>query len=100
MNSVATGLRGNTTLKSLRVDANNIGDMGIEQLAVVLAQPSAVLATLSLASNHIGDDGASTFAAMLAKNSSLLRCNLDGKDRPLPQHARTVGHDSYCICSQ
>jgi Ran GTPase-activating protein (RanGAP) involved in mRNA processing and transport len=78
MNYVATGLRANTTLKALRVDANNIGDMGIEQLAVVLAQTSAALSTLSLSSNHIGDDGASTLAAMLAKNASLLYCNLDG----------------------
>jgi len=55
-------------LKSLNLGFNNIGDMGAERLATILASPECSLTHLDLNSNFIGDHGAHSIAHSLQEN--------------------------------
>ena len=66
-----------SSLATLNLADNGIGDEGATSLAGVLGQCSS-LASLNLESNDIGDGGATSLAGALGQCSSLARLNLGG----------------------
>jgi NLR family CARD domain-containing protein 3 len=70
MVALANALAENTTLKSLSLARNGIGDIGAAALAEGLRRNQS-LSALSLWGNQISDHGISAFAAMLTQNRSL-----------------------------
>jgi Ran GTPase-activating protein (RanGAP) involved in mRNA processing and transport len=65
----------NSSLTTLNLAGNYIGDDGAKALSAALAQNSS-LTTLNLTDNEIGADGAQALGAALAQNSSLTTLNL------------------------
>jgi NLR family CARD domain-containing protein 3 len=70
MAALANALADNTTLKSLSLARNGIGDIGIVALAEALRHNQS-LSALSLWGNQISDQGIFAFAEMLTQNRSL-----------------------------
>ena len=67
------GLEGNTTLKSINLWDNRIGDEGAKALAEAIETYGTQLQTLNLWGNKIGNEGAVAFAELLRNNQSALR---------------------------
>ncbi|XP_068699918.1 protein NLRC3-like isoform X2 [Montipora foliosa] len=67
----------NTSLTTLRLDDNSIGDEGATSLSQVLAVNTS-LTTLKLSGNSIGDAGATSLSQALAVNTSLTTLKLFG----------------------
>merc|ERR1712129_466891 len=65
----------NSTLTTLQLGYNSIGDQGAERLAAAL-EKNGTLMTLQLDDNSIGDQGAERLAAALEKNSTLTTLEL------------------------
>ena len=77
--SMAAALEKNSTLTSLDLSENEIGHIGAASLAAAL-QKNSTLTSMSLRGNDIGDEGVASLAAALEKNYALevLDCNLPG----------------------
>jgi len=73
---LATGLKSNTSLKSLNLDSNSFGDEGIQYLSEIL-KVNASLTKLSLKGNHFGEEGAQCLADALKFNYTLRQLDLD-----------------------
>ncbi len=78
---LAGGLMSNkaTAIASLRLDVNQIGDLGTEAIAQMLCTNTSITG-LSLASNGIGDAGAIALGKALAANKTLSQLSL-GENR-------------------
>ncbi|XP_044169044.1 nucleotide-binding oligomerization domain-containing protein 2-like, partial [Acropora millepora] len=76
-NSLAQALRVNTSLSSLHLHANSIGDEGANSLAQAL-RVNTSLSSLELRYNSIGDEGANSLAQALRVNTSLSSLDLHG----------------------
>ena len=74
--SLAVALEKNSTVTSIDLSNNGIGAKGAGSLAAVLAKNSS-LTSISLYWNGIGDEGAASLAAALERNSTVKRINLD-----------------------
>ena len=64
-----------TTLTSIDLDSNNIGDDGAKDIAEAL-KTNSTLTSIDLQSNNIGDDGAKDIAEALQINSSITSIKL------------------------
>src|SRR3989338_7421964 len=71
VSALATALQYNSSLTTLNLTGNSIGDSGASALATALSHNSS-LTTLNLTRNSIGDSGASALATALSHNSSLI----------------------------
>ncbi len=70
-------LRENTTLTGLILNDNRIKDKGVGLICDVLKSSNSSLKSLHIKSNGIGDEGASELAAMLKSNKVITDLNLD-----------------------
>jgi hypothetical protein len=79
MESLASALVGNVTLKELHVFiCRFVTPIGWQPLATILRNPSSELETLDLSDNSINDDIMIEFAMALANNTKLKRLNFKG----------------------
>jgi Ran GTPase-activating protein (RanGAP) involved in mRNA processing and transport len=78
-------LHTNTTLKTLGLYHNRIGNEGATALAGML-HTNTTLKTLNLTGNTIGNEGATALAGMLHNNTTLESLRLDG-------YGNTIGAD-------
>ena len=82
--TLCLALRVNTSLTSLHLGKNSIGDKGASSLSEAL-RVNTSLTTLNLSCNSIGDEGASSLSEALRVNTSLtsldLSCNSIGAER-------------------
>ena len=76
-NSLAQALRVNTSLSSLNLHCNSIGDEGANSLAQAL-RVNTSLSSLYLSRNSIGNDGANSLTQALRVNTSLSSLDLFG----------------------
>lgn len=76
---VARELKGNRTVKRLRLGGNGIWDAGAIALAVAMGNNST-LEVLGLGNNKVSDAGAIALAAMLEQNSTLKWLHLDSNE--------------------
>ena len=76
--TLATTLEGNDSLIALVLDDNDLGPDSAVEIARILRRSS--LKTLSLAGNRIGDDGAEAIANALLSNKTLTSLNLEYND--------------------
>ncbi|XP_044166791.1 nucleotide-binding oligomerization domain-containing protein 2-like isoform X2 [Acropora millepora] len=76
-NSLSEALRGNTSLASLDLSSNYIHAEGAHSLSKVL-RVNTSLASLNLSSNSIGNKGAHSLSESLRVNTSLASLNLSG----------------------
>ena len=74
-NSLAEALRVNTSLSSLDLELNSIGDEGANSLAQAL-RVNTSLSSLCLSKNYIGTKGANSLAQALRVNTSLSSLDL------------------------
>src|SRR3989338_10798922 len=75
--ALATALQHSSSLTTLNLFLNNIGDSGANALATAL-QYNSSLTTLDISHNKIGASGASVLATALEHNSSLTTLHLRG----------------------
>ncbi|CAO3568867.1 unnamed protein product [Mortierella alpina] len=73
---LADMLKTNSTLATLNLDSNTVGDDGAKVLAEAL-KTNSTLTTLNLPYNSIGDDGAKALAEALETNKTLTILNLE-----------------------
>ena len=78
--ALAAALAGNTTLVTLQLDVNSVGDEGAQALAELLAAPRCGLRTLHLNGNRIGAAGAAALAGALRRNTTLQHLSLGGNN--------------------
>jgi len=71
-------LRFNSTLKSLNMAGNSLGDITAEHIGTCLFNNST-LESLDVGGTLIGDHGAAFIANSLEENTSLVRLFIDGK---------------------
>jgi serine/threonine protein kinase/Ran GTPase-activating protein (RanGAP) involved in mRNA processing and transport len=76
---MADALRKNTTLKTLKLSGNRLGDQGAERLVRALLQHGA-LTHLSLQNNEIRDQGARALAELLRKNNKITHLHVDANN--------------------
>ncbi len=76
---LAAALETNTTLKTLKLSYNNIGDVGARLLADALLNNTA-LTNLNLFNNNIGPNGTKDIAGALEKNTTLTNLNLSSNN--------------------
>eukprot|EP00667_Euglena_gracilis_P029289 EG_transcript_38535 len=76
---LADALKGNTTLKEINLDQNVIGPEGAVHLNALL-KGNTTLHSISLADNVLGSTGAAHVAAALRTNATLQRLEVGGQD--------------------
>ena len=89
-NSLSQALRVNTSLTSLDLSDNSIGDEGANSLSQAL-RVNTSLTSLDLSINSIGDEGANFLSQALRVNTSLTSLNLCGN---------SIGHEGANFLSQ
>ncbi|KAF9962085.1 hypothetical protein BGZ72_010691 [Mortierella alpina] len=75
--ALAEVLKTNTTLTTLDLQSNSVGDIGAQALSEAL-QTNSTLTTLALNNNNIGDNGAQALAYALKTNKTLTTLSLEG----------------------
>ncbi|CAE7347373.1 NLRC3 [Symbiodinium sp. KB8] len=75
--AIAEALRTNSTLTSINLRGNNIGDEGAEAIAEAL-KTNSTLTRIQLAFNSIGSEGGKAICEALKSNSTLTSINLEG----------------------
>ena len=73
--ALAAALEKNSTLTSIDLSYNNIGDEGVASMAAAL-EKNSTLTSIDLRANDIGVEGAASLAAALEKNSTLTSLDL------------------------
>jgi Ran GTPase-activating protein (RanGAP) involved in mRNA processing and transport len=73
---LGNGIRKNTSLKTLLIKSNFIGDIGALALANGLANGAVAVSKLDLSSNKITDQGGMALVQGLKLNNNLLNLNL------------------------
>ena len=75
---IADAIRGHRMLEELNLRRNNIGNVGCDAIATLLADPNSNLRILSLTRNAIDNKGATTIANSLRTNNKLQHLHLVG----------------------
>jgi len=73
---IATLIKNSTTLTSIDLSANHLGDVGIAIIAQALESPTCRVTVLNLSDNLIGDVGVVALATSLAVNKSVTALDL------------------------
>ena len=73
---IVDAVRGHNMLEELSLYDNNIGNVGYDAIAALLADPNCNLRILNLGNNYIGNEGATTIANSLTINNKLQRLYL------------------------
>ena len=73
---IVEAVRRYPTLEKLSLAENNIGNVGCEALATLLADPNSNIQTLDLETNQIGNEGATAIANSLANKTKLKSLDL------------------------
>ena len=84
-----------TSLESLILYGNRIGNAGCEALVTLIADTNCNLKLLNLDSNQIGNEGATVIANTMANNNKLIRLDLEEK----PIDASAVGIFCTVLCN-
>ena len=74
---IVDAIRGHRMLEELSLFGNNIGNVGCEAIAALLADPNCNLRYLSLGYNAFDNEGATTIANSLTTNNKLQKLLLD-----------------------
>jgi len=73
--AISEALKRNTSLTTLDLHDNEIGDIGLKSISNVLPQNSSLI-ELNLYDNSIGDEGATIMSQALKQNTSLTKLPL------------------------
>ena len=94
---IVDAIRGHSMLEKLNLGRNNIGNVGCEAIATLLADPICNLRTLNLGRNAIHNEGASTIANSLTTNKKMQDLYLHSN--PIDQSAQDVFSRLLCNTS-
>jgi Ran GTPase-activating protein (RanGAP) involved in mRNA processing and transport len=86
--ALAVELKGNRSLRQLRLTSSCVGDEGTTAIALALAE-NTTLTKLDLSWNNIGDEGVTAIAEVLKEQSTLSELVLSG-NKVGPVGARTI----------
>ncbi|CAF3963655.1 unnamed protein product [Adineta steineri] len=94
---IAAGLKDNTTLETLNLEKNSIGDKGVKSLSNVLLTKNSSLQRLDINENNITNIGAQYLAELLKITTNLIWLGLhtnDIGDQGIELLANTLAYDN------
>ena len=84
---IVQALTGHSSLETLTLSRNRIGNAGCETIATLLEDPNCNIHTINLGENHIGYVGATALTNSLANNTTLRNLYLQGNPIDPRYHA-------------
>ena len=96
---IVQALTGHSSLETLTLSRNRIGNAGCETIATLLEDPNCNIHTINLGENHIGNVGATALINSLANNTTLRNLYLQGNPIDPRYHAGMLKIIAKLICN-